>query len=68
MAFQNMLLNLTFDDLEHQGQGYQNLNTNISKTNGLILTKCDGQLTYHPRMTPLNFEGQGSKVKVTVAL
>ena len=24
MAFQNMLLNLTFDDLEHQGQGYQN--------------------------------------------
>ena len=44
------------------------LNTNISKTNGLILTKCDGQLTYHPRMTPLNFEGQGSKVKVTVKL
>ena len=63
-----MPLNLTLDDLKHQGQGYQNFNTNISKTNVLILTKCDGQFTYHPRMSPLNFKGQGSKVKVTVAL
>ena len=57
MTFQYMPLNLTLDDLEHQGQGYQNFNTNISKTNGLILTKFDGQFTYHPRMTPLNFKG-----------
>ena len=51
MTFQYMPLNLTLDDLEHQGQGYQNFNTNISKTNGLILTKFDAQFTYHPRMT-----------------
>ena len=35
------------------------LNTNISMTNGQILTKFDGQLPYHTRMTSLNFEGQG---------
>ena len=68
MVFQNTLISLTFDDLEHQVQGYENFNTNISKTNGLIMTKFHGQFTYHPRMTPLNFKGRGSKVKVTVEL
>ena len=49
MTFQYMPLNLTLNDLEHQGQSYQNLHTNISKNNGLILTKFDGQFIYHPR-------------------
>ena len=40
------------------------LNLNISKTNGLIPTKFDGQLTYHIKISRLNFEGQGSKVKL----
>ena len=28
------------------------LSTNISKTNAWILTKCNGQLTYHPKPAP----------------
>ena len=43
--------------LEYKVKIIKMLSTNISRTNEPILTKFDGQLTYHARMACLNFEG-----------